>query len=135
MAVLSAATLFVAGCGNGLASVSGTVTLDGQVITGADKNGTVAFYRESGGGTPAVGFLDQSGHYSLKTGSADGIEPGVYKVAIVINKLTQPANRDALPVATLITPDKYSKPKDSGLRSEVKSGHNTFDFALSSKGA
>ncbi len=69
----------VAGCGNGMARVSGTVTLDGQIVSGPDKFGTVTFYRESGGGAPAVGVLDQSGRYSLKTGSSDGVEPGLYR--------------------------------------------------------
>jgi hypothetical protein len=134
LAVLAVATLFVTGCGNGMSSVTGAVTLDGQTITGADKNGTVTFYRESGGGAPSVGIIDQSGHYTLKTGSSDGIEPGVYRVAISVKKVAPQANRDALPVSTLITPEKYSSTKDSGFREEVKAGSNTIDFALSSKG-
>src|SRR5437763_2921796 len=35
------------GCGNGLATVSGTVTLDGQPVSGAGTYGTVTFSRES----------------------------------------------------------------------------------------
>jgi hypothetical protein len=132
--LLSAALASIAGCGNGLSSVGGAVTLDGQAVTGADKFGTVAFYREAGGGAPAIGVLDQTGHYSLKTGSSDGVEPGTYKVAISIKKTNPPASRDALPIATPITPEKYASTKDSGLRGEVKPGSNTIDFALSSKG-
>src|SRR3954468_23189454 len=88
LAALSVLTLVITGCGNGLASVTGAVTLDGQAITGPNKYGTVSFYRESGGGAPAIGIMDQTGHYTLKTGSADGIEPGTYRVAIAVKKVT-----------------------------------------------
>jgi hypothetical protein len=134
LAALSLATLIVTGCGNGLANVSGAVTLDGQAITVADKYGTVTFSRESGGGAPAVGIMDETGHYTLKTGALDGIEPGTYRVAIAVKKVTPPTQRDGLSTATLITPTKYSNSQQSGFRSEVKAGRNTVDFALSSKG-
>jgi hypothetical protein len=134
LAVLSVATLFVGGCGNGLANVSGAVTLDGQAISGADKYGIITFYRESGGGAPAVGIMDQTGHYSLKTGASDGIEPGVYNIAVAVKKVTPAAQRDALPTAKLFTPEKYTSSQQSGFRSEVKPGRNTVDLALSSKG-
>lgn len=131
---LSAFALVTTGCGNGLASVSGAVTLDGKAITGADKYGTVTFYRDSGGGAPAVGIMDETGHYTLKTGSQDGIEPGKYRVAVAVKKVTPAAQRDSLPTAKLITPEKYSSTQQSGFLHEVKPGRNTIDFALSSKG-
>jgi hypothetical protein len=134
LAALSVLTLVITGCGNGLASVTGAVTLDGQAITGPNKYGTVSFYRESGGGAPAIGIMDQTGHYTLKTGSADGIEPGTYRVAIAVKKVTPATQQDGLSTATLITPEKYSSTQQSGFRHEVKPGRNTIDFALSSKG-
>lgn len=134
LAVFSVATLFISGCGNGLANVSGAVTLDGQALTGADKYGVITFYRESGGGSPAVGIMDETGHYAVKTGSQDGIAPGVYKVSVAVKKVIQPTQPGGLPTASLITPEKYSSTKQSGFRSEVKPGTNTIDFPLSSKG-
>jgi hypothetical protein len=124
----------MAGCGNGLATVSGTVTLDGQPAGGPDRYAAVNFSRESGGGAPAVGIVDESGHYTLKTGAQDGLEPGNYSVAISVQKVTPPKSQDAMPQLTLISPAKYSRAAESGLRKEVKPGRNAIDFALSSKG-
>jgi hypothetical protein len=127
------ATVAFTGCGNGLATVSGTVTLDGQPVGGAGKYGTVTFSRESGGAL-GVGTIDQSGHYNLETGSRSGIEPGTYSVAVSIKKVDPPVNRDAMPKATSIAPEKYASAVQSGLRADVKPGRNSIDFALSSKG-
>lgn len=122
---------FTVGCGNGLASVSGTVKLDGApVIGGPEKYGTVSFYREGGGGAPGAAIIDGSGHYELKTGSQRGIQPGGYLVAIAIKKITPGANEYAETKATLISPPKYGSIPGSGLRADVKQGRNTFDFDL-----
>jgi hypothetical protein len=122
------------GCGDSLASVSGTVTLDGQPVGGSDRYGTVSFYREAGGGAPAIGIIDSSGNYTLNTGSNDGVEPGTYLVGISVKHITPPASQDAMPQATPITPARYASVGQSGFRHEVKPGRNTIDFDLSSKG-
>lgn len=130
-----AAVLCIAGCNNGSAMVSGTVTLDGQPIAGGPRtNGTVTFYRDNGGGAPAVGFVDEDGHYLVKTGATAGMEPGNYLVAVAIKKITIPADPNAMPIATLLTPQKYTSAQKSGLKAEVKPGSNTFDFELQSNG-
>jgi hypothetical protein len=123
----------IAGCGSGLASVNGTVTLDEKPAGGPDRYGTVTFYQESGSGTPAVGIIDESGGYRLKTGSRDGIEPGTYLIAVAIKKVTPPAAPGGMPQATLISPPKYASVTDSGFRNEVKPGRNSIDLELSSK--
>lgn len=110
------------------------MTLDGQPVGGPDKYGTVTFSRESGGGAPAVGIIDESGHYTVKTGAQDGIEPGTYLVSVSVKRITKPASRDSMPQATLITPAKYASVKESGFRNDVKPGRNAIDIALSSKG-
>jgi hypothetical protein len=132
--LISVAAPVATGCGNGLASVSGTVTLDGQSVGGADKQGTVSFYRESGGGAPAIGIIDETGRYTLRTGAQEGVEPGTYLVAISINRITPPASQGGMPTATLITPKKYASVNESGFRYEVEPGTNSIDIALSSKG-
>jgi hypothetical protein len=131
----AAGAISAAGCDGGAATVSGTVTLDGKPLAGGQHmNGTVSFSREGGGGAPAVGFIDESGHYSVKTGATSGMEPGDYQVAIVMNKITIPADPNAMPIPTPITPAKYKSTLTSGLRAEVKPGRNTFDFQLASDG-
>jgi hypothetical protein len=124
----------VVGCGDGLSSVTGTVTLDGKPIEGGPlMYGTVSFYRSGGGGAPAVGVIDESGRYSLKTGAREGIEPGKYDVGIAVKKVTLPTTAEGMPQPHLVTPEKYASTRDSGLRADVKPGNNTCDFALSSQ--
>jgi hypothetical protein len=128
-------SLGVAGCGNGLAKVGGTVSLDGKPIQGGPQlSASVNFVRDDGRGTSSVGIIDGSGHYSLRKGSQEGIEPGSYLVSIAVQKVTPPATPEGMPQATLLSPAKYADITKSGLHEDVKPGHNTFDFAISSAG-
>jgi len=125
----------LAGCTGDRSTVSGTVTLDGVPIAcGEHMNGTVSFVRSNGGGAPAIGFIDGSGQYSMKTGTSTGLEPGSYQVAVSVNKITIPADRNAMPIPTLMVPKKYTSTASSNLSAEVKPGSNTFDFPLVSDG-
>ena len=125
----------LAGCTGDKSTVSGTVTLDGVPIACGDRmNGSVSFYRTNGGGAPAIGFIDGSGQYSMKTGTSTGLEPGSYQVAVSVNKITIPADRNAMPIPTLMVPKKYTSTASSNLSAEVKPGSNTFDFPLVSDG-
>lgn len=129
--LLLVATLL--GCGDGMSTVTGTVTLDGSPVSvGKQMNGTVNFVREDGSGARATGHLDESGQYSLNTGAQSGLEPGTYLVGIAVNQISIPADANAMPQAKLITPKKYASTRNSGLKAEVKPGSNTFDFALES---
>lgn len=122
------------GCGNGLAHVSGAVTLDGQPLQGGSQmDASVSFVREDGHGAPAVGVIDESGRYTLKTGAQTGVAPGAYLVGISAKKITLPTTREGMPQATMITPAKYASITESGFRADVKPGSNSFDFALDSK--
>jgi hypothetical protein len=122
------------GCGRGLASVDGVVSLDGQPIAGSQQvSGTVRFYREDGGGAPAVGRIDGSGKYVLKTGGRDGAEPGAYVVAIAVKRMKPPETPGGMPRADLVTPKRYASVTESGLHEIVEPGSNTFNFELSSK--
>jgi hypothetical protein len=122
------------GCGDDLASARGTVTVDGRPVEGGPQvYGTVSFYREDGGGAPAVAVINESGTYTLRTGGQDGIEPGTYLVGIAVKKITPPAGPEGMPKAKLITPRRYSSVTQSGLREVVRPGENTIDFALSSE--
>ena len=130
------AAVATAGCGDGLAKVSGTVTLDGQpIVGGSGVHGSVNFYPANGSGVPAVGIIDASGRYKLMSGSRNGTEPGAYLVSIAMNIITLPTKPSEMPQPTLITPKKYASMSESGLRAEIKAGSNTLDFDMSSKPA
>jgi hypothetical protein len=124
----------LAGCGNDLAAVSGTITLNGQPVIGSEQMyGTVSYYREGGGGAPAVAIIDSAGEYELRTGGQNGIEPGTYLVGIAIKKVTPSASPGGMPQAQLISPPRYASVSQSGLREVVEPGKNTIDFQLTSK--
>jgi len=122
------------GCNDGMATVRGLVTYDREPIAGGPRMyGTVSFYRQDGGGAPAIGVIDASGHYALKTGTQDLVEPGSYLVSIAVKKITVPDDPNAMPVPHLMTPAKYASVTQSGLTADVVPGANSIDFALTSE--
>jgi hypothetical protein len=128
------ASLVIAGCDNNLASVSGTVTLDGVPVEGSpDLYGTVAFYREDGSGAPAIGIIEGAGQYELATGTKRGLEPGNYMVGVAVKKILPPAEPGGLTQPQRLSDPKYARPEESGFRADVKPGDNTFDFAINSQ--
>jgi hypothetical protein len=126
-------TAVLTGCGDGSASVSGRLTLDGQPLAGSNQvRATVMFYPESGG-APAAALADEQGRYRLATGARMGLAPGNYLVVISATE-SEPSTSEAdTPKKRVITPAKYADPKQSGFRAEVKPGNNTFDFDMQSK--
>src|SRR5687768_10676266 len=125
--------LLFAGCsGKNAASVSGSVTLDGQPLT----TGNVGFYPDGGEGAPANGQIDSSGNYSLSTGTDVGLSPGKYIAVVVATKeppqLYDKTGAEIPPIP--ITPAKYSDTNTSDLKVEVKAGSNDIPLALQSPG-
>jgi hypothetical protein len=128
-----ACSLFV-GCGGDLASVSGSITLDGQPLAGSERlRGTVQFSQEDGHGTTAVGYLDGNGHYDLSSGSRVGVLPGKYLVSVSATEIIPPKTPGEAPSGRLATPRRYAEAKSSGFTAEVVRGRNTFDYVLSSQ--
>jgi hypothetical protein len=125
----------LSGCGDGLASVTGTVTLGDRLLAGgSDVNGTVCF-TPVGGGPLAVGTIDATGHFSLATGTAGGVRPGKYLVAISATTII-PSKVAGMPASGRpLTPAKYANAKQSGLQADVRPGENTLDFQLESSSA
>ena len=72
--------LLLAGCGSGtFPSVTGTVTLDGQPLDGAQ----VIFSPDGAGGQVATGLSGSNGKFRMGTYKpADGVRPGKYRVTI-----------------------------------------------------
>lgn len=132
--LIALSSLYLAGCGSEFASVSGTVRMDGQPLGGgADVRGTVFFYPESGSGAPAVGRLDESGRYSITTGSNNGALAGPYKVTIRATRLIPAKMEGEAPSGRPMTPMFYADPRRSPLRVEVEPGSNVLDFDIQSK--
>jgi len=128
-AVVSAVTLFLAGCGVGqprTAVVRGKVTYQGKPVPG----GTILFTPTSG--PPATGGIQPDGSYTLTTfRKGDGAVPGSHKVVIVAVDDTSnilPEARNPLPPP--IIPAKYSSAATSDLKAEVQDKENTIDFNL-----
>jgi len=134
IALLAILSTSIIGCGSGLSSVSGTVTLDGKPLAGNDKlSGTVQFSPEAGRGATAVGNLDQNGRYHLSTGSRVGVLPGRYLVSVSAVEIIPPKVAGEAGSGRLATPPRYADAKTSGFTAEVSSGSNSFDYALLSK--
>ena len=127
----SALLPLLSGCGDGLANVSGQVTLNGSPLAGSDTvRGTVYFFPEGGTGAPAVGLVDGEGEYALSTGSKGGVSPGAYVVTVSATELIPPKIAGEAPGGRAITPRRYADPSQSGFRVDVAPGSNVFDFAL-----
>ena len=122
--------MLLTGCG-GLydASVSGTVTLDGNPL----PRGTVAFNPENPG-PASYGQIDDSGHYTVMTGREEGIPSGQYLLTVVANEIPQVEGKDGgpPPAGKPITPRWYRSPTTSGLSFTIESGSNTIDLPLTS---
>ena len=128
-----AVSLVVSGCGNGLAHVSGQVTLDGQPLHGGngDTRVTVQFQPTNGTGTTAIGLADENGNYTVGTGSQSGIAPGEYFVTCTAAQIVSSPTGGA-PGGRRITPEKYANAKTSGFKFTVESGRNEFNLPLAS---
>jgi hypothetical protein len=120
----------IGGCGDGLASVTGSVTFDGEPIAGGSDVHAMICFTPVGGGPPGIGEIDSYGHFSLATGSAAGIRPGKYLVSVSATKLI-PSTTPGMPGGGRpLTPAKYSNPKESGLEADIQPGRNALDFNL-----
>lgn len=121
--------LTLAGCGSTHdASVSGTVTLDGETL----DRGTVSFH-PVGEGAVAYGQIQSDGSYQVKTGRESGLLPGEYKVTVVATA-PPPEPEDPMdePVGELLTPKRYGRTETTDLQYTVEAGSNTIDIALTS---
>jgi hypothetical protein len=129
----------LAGCGgaggDGLAPVSGTVTIDGKPGDGA----AVAFLPDAG--TPGNGgtaLADSTGHYDIQTPQGKkGLPPGKYKVTVSYrrNKDGSAPDPNVPPIestATELLPPKYSSAEKTELAATVGPEAKPFDYKLQS---
>ncbi|NBP88422.1 MAG: carboxypeptidase regulatory-like domain-containing protein [Planctomycetia bacterium] len=119
------------------AAVTGVITFDEMPLEGA----TVSFLPDEG--RSSVGTTDSAGRYRLKfTGTVSGAVLGMHHVSVSkqapdpdfkITKEEQEMleNGDFLIPTVDVVPGRYQG-RASELTAEVKSGRNSFDFALTS---
>ena len=124
--------LFVCGCGNGSATVKGTVKFDDGTPL------TVGYVKFIGGTTEASGAIKTDGTYVLgELKAGDGVKPGHYKVVVVGAMIIPPTPVSqtppstsprvspppvSVPPPTYLIDRKYETPATSGLTCEVKGG-------------
>jgi len=129
--------VLLVGCGQSLpATVTGTVTLDGQSLPeGPRMTGSVMFY-PIGGGAAAYGSVTSGGNYSMQTGDLKGLQPGEYVVTVRVVDIDPPppGGYYNAPASKPITPPRYSNQKQSDLKVQVVLGANDIDLKLSSSG-
>ena len=116
--------ILLTGCSSELSKVSGTVVLDGEPL----DRGVVTF--QADGKPMAIGQIRSNGTYQMKTGSKDGVVPGVYQVTVSAYQ-SKPSEDDlGEPIPVLLTPAQYNSPGESGLTADVKPGRNNVDLPL-----
>ena len=112
------------GCGPSQeAAVSGTVTLNGEVL----PTGVVSFHPVDKGPI-GNGPIEPDGSYTLRTGNQPGIPAGEYIVTVVAYGTPPAGNAEMKP--PLLTPRKYADKSQSDLRYQVKPGSNRIDLEL-----
>ena len=66
------------GCSSGNAEVKGTVTLNGEPVSGA----MITLIKEGEKPTTADGLSDANGNFTMQTGNQSGVPAGKYKVIV-----------------------------------------------------
>ena len=121
------------GCGGrAYAPVSGTVTMDGKPVAGANVNfNPIAEPGSKDAGESGGAKTNEKGEYSLQTytqkGIKDGAQVGKHKVFITLQKSKGEGDRS---ITWETLPKKYNE--NSELTAEVHSGEDKKDFELKS---
>ncbi len=114
------------GCGNGLATVQGKVSLDGKSLEG----GNVTLY-PVGRGPLSYSGIASDGSYQIRTASRRGVSPGKY-VATVSWRSGVPSSGMTLQQIQALerVPIRYCVKETSDLQVDVQPGSNSIDLQL-----
>lgn len=138
-ALLSIAALFLclSGC-DGLASLEGTVTIDGEP---APAGVSLQFTPVTGKGSPSYASTDASGHYEAAfTFQKMGIQPGEHSVRLMPSQVETPMPRigpDGRPVGPPPVSPLKNLPQEYYQEIQkitVEPGSNTINLDLKSEG-
>lgn len=118
------------GCGGGQeSSVTGTVTLDGQPLAGANVS-----FIPADRGPLAYASTDANGNYEVKTGQQTGLPPGKYKVTVIATKMPEyDPNSLEEPIAVRTSPEIYASAATTPFEFDVAAGVNDFPLKLVSQ--
>jgi len=113
-----------------LQPVTGKITYHGVPL----PSGTIAFTPDTvrgGSGPLALADIRPDGTYELKTGDANGVAPGFYRVTIAsVSTITSPVPGQSFRIPQSLLPERYRDPDLSRLACEVKAKANSIDFDL-----
>ncbi len=120
----------VGGCSEKMPRVYGLVTIDGKPV----PEGMISF-QPVGGGSIAVARIGPDGAYEVKTGTAAGLAPGEYRIAVSAPKgiIPPPTPQNPNPKIERWVPLKYNDIEKSGLAINVTSGSTEYNLELKSK--
>jgi hypothetical protein len=118
--------LGLCGCGANVSTISGKITLDGNIL---DK-GDIGFHQAEGV-VVSTTRINPDGSY--KVGAEANTLPGNYKVVIIANEFTISKGPGNVRMPTRITPLAYSNKEKTPLKAELKVGSNEFNFDLKTK--
>lgn len=130
---LAAGLLAVCGCGDGMARVSGTVTLDGEPVAQTETVRCEVAMKPVGGGPAATGSVDPQGRFRLAVGSSSSVPPGEYAASVRIREVTPPAKPGGYPKSRNLAPDRYANSAKSGLVYTLEAGSNQIDVEITSE--
>ena len=133
VAVIALLPSLLVGCGQSLpATVSGTVTLDGQSLPAGPRVTGSVMYFPTGGGAAAYGTVISGGKYTMQTGDIQGLQPGEYLVTVRVVDIDPPppGGYYNAPASKLITPPRYKDRDQTDLKVQVLEGKNEIDLEL-----
>lgn len=122
------------GCSEEVATVSGIVLMDGNPLAISEGvRGTVVFQPANRQGPTLNGVIGPKGFYELTSGSSKTAAPGIYMATVFAVEIVASPEDSAMPTGRRITPKKYAKASESGLRYKVTPGSNSLAIELHSE--
>lgn len=123
----------LAGCGDGMARVSGEVLLDGEAVTKTDKVRCQVTLKPASGGPAATGSVDEYGAFRLSVGSSESVPPGEYAASVRVREVTPAANRGGYPSSRNLSPERFASTSTSGLTYTLEPGSNEITIEIESE--